>query len=133
PPPFVDLFATQPSPAVLSILPRETAIKYLAIPIKLLNNVLVVAMEDPENERAVKEVALSAGCRILPQKADFHAISHALQTYYHAEPLHEPPPKPQEEPQTGETRPPSFAHLSACWLLSPEAKEKQKTPLPHPS
>ncbi len=129
PPPFVDLAATQPSPAILSILPRESAIKYRAIPIKLLNNVLVVAMDDPENERLVKEVALSAGCRVLPQKADPQAITRALQTYYQAEETPEPPP-PKEEKKPAPS--PGIPHQSACWLVSPESEESQKESIPTP-
>src|SRR5437660_10615205 len=45
--PFVDLHQSPPSPSCIALLPREIAIEYQALPVRIEQNRLVVVASDP--------------------------------------------------------------------------------------
>ncbi|MCH8275783.1 MAG: ATP-binding cassette domain-containing protein [Armatimonadetes bacterium] len=102
---FVDLDNTEIPGNVIALLPEKAARKHELVPVKLLQNVLVVAMSEPADKKAANAARTAAGCRILPVMADRAAILRAITKHYGGE-----PPVQAEEPQDTE-------HTGACWLV----------------
>ncbi len=71
---------------IISLLSRDIAQKYWAIPLalKTINNKkqLVVAMSDPTNLEAIDEMQFTAGMQILPMVSTISSIEKALHKYY---------------------------------------------------
>lgn len=86
--PLVNLDALQSVPEnVLSRLPLAVAQKHRAVPLQVSEDKrqMVVAMEEPQNLRAVDELAKVTQWRISPCLAKSAAISRAIERFYRAE------------------------------------------------
>lgn len=58
--PFIDLKQVKADPEAIKLIPEEMARRFTAIPIEIVDDVLVVAMEDPWNLRAMEDLAAQA-------------------------------------------------------------------------
>ena len=92
--PCVSLQNVFPSPAVLELLPKTTARRAGAIPIKRVDDTLHVAMVDPTDSRTLEELKKATRLEILPLIAPATAVSRALQTYYPRRGRTRPRPQP---------------------------------------
>jgi twitching motility protein PilT len=66
---FVDLSSTVAAADAVAMVPEEIARRQLALPVRVDNGSLVVALADPRNHLAVEEVANAAGCPVVPAAA----------------------------------------------------------------
>ena len=80
--PFVDPLRAAIEPSALSLLEPEMAVKRQALPIRVVDNVLLVAMMTPEEPVAVKSLELLTGFKIRPAVAPKNSLSIALKKYY---------------------------------------------------
>jgi flagellar biosynthesis protein FlhG len=80
--PFVDPLRAKVEPAALSLLAPEMALKHRALPIRLVDKFLLVAMISPEDPIAIKSLQLLTGCRIRPAIAPKNTLFIALKKYY---------------------------------------------------
>ena len=80
--PFVDPLQAAVEPSALSLLAPEMAFKRQALPIRVVDNVLLVAMMTPEEPVAVKSLELLTGFKIRPAVAPKNSLSIALKKYY---------------------------------------------------
>ncbi len=80
--PTITLETTQPDPDALALLPEAVARGAQAAPIALEGRVLTVAMSDPQNAEALKDLSFVTGCVIRPVVAPAGKIAEWLdQTY----------------------------------------------------
>ncbi len=80
--PFVNPMQTNVEPAAVALLEPEMAFKRQALPIRLIDNTLLVAMLTPDQPVTIKSLELLSGFRIKPAAAPKDSLSRALEKYY---------------------------------------------------
>jgi len=80
--PFVDPLSANIEPAALALLDADVAKRRQVVPIRLVNDILLVAMATPEERIAVRSLELLTGHKIRPAAAPRSSISAALQEVY---------------------------------------------------
>ena len=80
--PFVDPLQARIEPAAISLLKSYMAFKFQAVPIRVVNNILLVAMANPEEKMGIKTLELFSRCKIRPAAAPKSSVSMALQEVY---------------------------------------------------
>lgn len=79
---FVDLREHKIDPQALRLVDAETARRYNVMPISVVNDVLVVAMEDPSDESTIDSVSAMAGMDVQAVKAVGSEISEYIDLNY---------------------------------------------------
>lgn len=79
--PYVNLSKAEIDPAVLSMLPKEIAERYMAVPLGEMQHRLVVAMLDADNVQAVDFLANKIGRPLKVYAASEAGIKHVLGQY----------------------------------------------------
>jgi flagellar biosynthesis protein FlhG len=80
--PFVDPLRAHIEPSAVALLKPEIAFGRQALPIRLVNNILLVAMATPEQPMAIRSLEILTGCKIRPAAAPKSALSVALRQTY---------------------------------------------------
>jgi flagellar biosynthesis protein FlhG len=80
--PFVDPLRAAIEPSALSLLAPEMALRRRALPIRVVDNFLLVAMLTPEEPVAVKSLELLTGFKVRPAVAPKTSLFIALKRYY---------------------------------------------------
>ena len=80
--PFVDPLRAKVEPTALSLLPSQMAMRRQALPIRVIDNFLLVAMLKPEEPVEIKSLELLTGYRIRPAVAPEDSLQRALKKYY---------------------------------------------------
>jgi len=80
--PFVDPLRAAIEPSALSLLAPEMALRRQALPIRVVDNYLLVAMMTPEEPVAIKSLELLTGFKVRPAVAPKNSLSIALKRYY---------------------------------------------------
>ncbi len=80
--PFVDPLRAAIEPSALSLLAPEMAVRRQALPIRVVDNFLLVAMMTPEEPVAIKSLELLTGFKVRPAVAPKNSLSIALKRYY---------------------------------------------------
>ena len=80
--PFVDPLRVTIEPSALTLLAPEMAVRRQALPIRVVDNFLLVAMMTPEEPVAIKSLELLTGFKIRPAVAPKTSLSIALKKYY---------------------------------------------------
>jgi flagellar biosynthesis protein FlhG len=80
--PFVDPLRAAIEPSALSLLEPEMAIRRRALPIRVVDNFLLVAMSTPEEPVAIKSLELLTGFKVRPAVAPKNSLFIALKKYY---------------------------------------------------
>ncbi|MBW2264773.1 MAG: AAA family ATPase [Deltaproteobacteria bacterium] len=102
--PFVDPLNASIEPDALALLDRDVAKRRQVVPIRLVNDILLVAMASPEECIAVKSLELLTGYKIRPAAASKSAIYAALREVYDKHPDSQEglTPTEEKEPQKDE-------------------------------
>jgi type IV pilus assembly protein PilB len=79
--PYVNLSEARVDPKVLTLLPKETAERYMAVPLGEMQNRLVVAMLDADNVQAVDFLANKIGRPLKVYAASEQGIRQVLKQY----------------------------------------------------
>lgn len=79
--PYVNLVASKVSPAVLNLLSREVAERFMAVPLGEMEHRLAVAMLDPNNVQAVDFLSNKIGRPLKVYMASEEGIRHVLDQY----------------------------------------------------
>ena len=82
--PSIALGAFEIDPAVLKLVPAETAQKYQVIPLSRAGATLTIAMADPTNVFAMDDVRFMTGYSVEPVVASEIAVNDAIAKYYGA-------------------------------------------------
>ena len=96
---FVDPLQAAIEPSALSLLAPEMAVRRQALPIRVVDNFLLVAMMTPEEPVAIKSLELLTGFKVRPAVAPKNSLFIALKRYYGNRPAGEPGVK-NRQPKT---------------------------------
>ncbi len=121
--PSINLAQFQIDPAVVKLVPPETAQKYQIIPLSRSGASLTIAMTDPTNVFAMDDIKFMTGYNVEPVVASETAILEAVQRYYPAKgggAKGGPPGKPGAPGVTGST-----AGMSALDMATRGLEEMQ--------
>jgi type IV pilus assembly protein PilB len=80
--PSIALGAFDIDPAIVKLLPGETAQKYQVIPLSRAGATLTIAMTDPTNVFAMDDIRFMTGYNVEPVVASEIAVSDAITKYY---------------------------------------------------
>ena len=79
---FIDEAGTHIGPYAVSLVPESTARRYQAMPIRLDDNTLIVAMKDPRHVFALDDIRLITGKEIQPAVATEETLDRFLNRFY---------------------------------------------------
>lgn len=79
--PYVNLIASKVNPSILNLLSRETADRFMAVPLGEMEHRLAVAMLDPNNVQAVDFLSNKIGRPLKVYMASEEGIRHILDQY----------------------------------------------------
>src|SRR3954465_474661 len=82
--PSINLAQFEIDPAVIKLIPSETANKYQIIPLSRAGATLTIAMTDPTNVFAMDDIKFMTGYNVEPVVASETAVTDAIQKYYSA-------------------------------------------------
>jgi type IV pilus assembly protein PilB len=82
--PSINLTQFDIDPAVIKLIPAETAQKYQIVPLSRAGATLTIAMTDPTNVFAMDDIKFMTGYNVEPVVASEIAVIEAIQKYYPA-------------------------------------------------
>jgi type IV pilus assembly protein PilB len=94
--PSVGLDDLEIDPAVIEVIPAETARKYHVLPLSRVAKALRLAMADPTNLVAIDDISFMTGFKVEPVVASETALEDAIHRYYDS-------PRPPKTRLPGET------------------------------
>jgi type IV pilus assembly protein PilB len=99
--PSINLSQFDIDPAIVKLIPGETAQKYQIVPLSRAGATLTIAMIDPTNVFAMDDIKFMTGYNVEPVVASESAVGDALARYYHtnAPPVRIIEPKKKKEPK----------------------------------
>src|SRR4026209_2148301 len=80
--PSIALSQFEIDPAVVKLVPAETALKYQIVPLSRAGATLTIAMTDPTNVSAMDDLKFMTGYNVEPVVASETAVAEAIQKYY---------------------------------------------------
>ena len=80
--PYVDCANTEVEPQALALIPGETAMRCLVLPMSVQGTKLVVAMAEPQNLQIIDELRFKAGMDIVPMLGFRGEIKAAIEKHY---------------------------------------------------
>src|SRR5215207_6925088 len=80
--PSIALGSFEIDPAIVKLLPGETAQKYQVVPLSRAGATLTIAMTDPTNVFAMDDIKFMTGYNVEPVVASETAVIEAIQKYY---------------------------------------------------
>ncbi len=82
--PSINLSQFEVDPAVVKLIPADTAQKYQIVPLSRAGATLTIAMTDPTNVFAMDDIKFMTGYNVEPVVASETAVIEAIQRYYPA-------------------------------------------------
>src|SRR5579862_3473738 len=82
--PSIKLAQFEIDPAIVKLIPAETAHKYQIVPLSRAGATLTIAMTDPTNVFAMDDIKFMTGYNVEPVVASETAVSDAITRYYAA-------------------------------------------------
>src|SRR6266849_6545869 len=82
--PSINLAQFEIDPAIVKLIPSETAQKYQIVPLSRAGATLTIAMTDPTNVFAMDDIKFMTGYNVEPVVASETAVIEAIQRYYPA-------------------------------------------------
>jgi len=80
--PWTSLDPLEVDPAIIKIIPAETARKYQVLPLSCSNKTLAIALADPTNVFVIDELRLMTGFHVEPVVASESALEEAIDRCY---------------------------------------------------
>src|SRR5471030_2407739 len=80
--PSINLAQFEVDPAVIKLVPADTAQKYQIVPLSRAGATLTIAMTDPTNVFAMDDIKFMTGYNVEPVVASETAVLEAIQKYY---------------------------------------------------
>jgi type IV pilus assembly protein PilB len=97
--PSINLSQFEVDPAIIKLIPTETAQKYEIIPLSRAGATLTIAMTDPTNVFAMDDIKFMTGYNVEPVVASEIAVAEALIRYYPTAPPRAVEKKPEKKPK----------------------------------
>ena len=113
--PSINLAQFEIDPAIVKLIPAETAHKYQIVPLSRAGATLTIAMTDPTNVFAMDDIKFMTGYNVEPVVASETAVTDAIARYYPANAAAPPrvaaePKKKREVPQRAGGEPQQRRH-----------------------
>src|SRR6202167_5942505 len=80
--PSINLKFYEVDPAVIKLVPQETAVRYQIVPLSRVGSTLTIAMTDPTNVFAMDDIKFMTGFNVEPVVASESAIHEAISKFY---------------------------------------------------
>jgi type IV pilus assembly protein PilB len=80
--PAINLSYYEVDPAVVKLVPQETAQRYQVVPLSRVGSTLTIAMADPTNVFAMDDIKFMTGLKVEPVVASENAIADAIEKFY---------------------------------------------------
>ena len=80
--PSINLKYYEVDPAVIKLIPQDTAVRYQIVPLSRVGSTLTIAMTDPTNVFAMDDIKFMTGFNVEPVVASETAISEAIHKFY---------------------------------------------------
>src|SRR5438477_1008216 len=80
--PSINIAQFELDPAVIKLIPPDTAQKYQIVPLSRAGATLTIAMTDPTNVFAMDDIKFMTGYNVEPVVASETAVIEAIQRYY---------------------------------------------------
>jgi type IV pilus assembly protein PilB len=133
--PFVRLSEYLVDPAVMSVIPEDTARRLKVLPLFQVESTLTLAMADPGDLRVIDELRFRTGCEVNPVIATDSDILRAIDQHYGpVAPSSSPSPRAPHSPAKAKPRFPSqgssaVSTSSAGPAVTPEAEGVEAAPV----
>jgi type IV pilus assembly protein PilB len=124
--PSINLSQFEIDPAVIKLIPSETAQKYQIIPLSRAGATLTIAMTDPTNVFAMDDIKFMTGYNVEPVVASETAVSDAIARYYPATPAPRAGASAAKKDKAA-AAPTSGANLSSAATLEMVTKALEET------
>ena len=82
--PSINLKFYEVDPAVIKLIPQDTAVRYQIVPLSRVGSTLTIAMTDPTNVFAMDDIKFMTGFNVEPVVASETAIIEAIGKFYGA-------------------------------------------------
>jgi len=82
---YIDEDQVQIDPYAVSLVPEQTARRYTAMPIRIDDEMLIVAMKDPRHVFAIDDIRLITGKELQPAVATEETITRLLNRFYRSD------------------------------------------------
>ena len=103
--PSIALNQFEIDPAVIKLVPAETARKYQIVPLSRAGATLTIAMTDPTNVFAMDDVKFMTGYNVEPVVASEIAVLESIEKYYGAGTPQSEKPQGRRPPSSSRSRP----------------------------
>jgi type IV pilus assembly protein PilB len=124
--PSINLAQFEIDPAIVKLIPAETAHKYQIVPLSRAGATLTIAMTDPTNVFAMDDIKFMTGYNVEPVVASETAVTEAIARYYPANAA--PPPRIAAEPKKKkEVKPEQAANLNNAATLEMVTRALEET------
>src|SRR5438128_1436701 len=80
--PSINLAQFELAPAIIKLIPADTAQKYQIVPLSRSGATLTIAMMDPTNVFAMDDIKFMTGYNVEPVVASENAVADAIRKYY---------------------------------------------------
>src|SRR5215203_2724898 len=111
--PSINLAQFEIDPAIVKLIPAETAHKYQIVPLSRAGATLTIAMTDPTNVFAMDDIKFMTGYNVEPVVASETAVTEAINKYYAATPT----PRAVEKKAEKKKEPAQQANLNSAATL----------------
>jgi type IV pilus assembly protein PilB len=98
--PSINLAQYELDPAIIKLIPPDTAQKYQIVPLSRSGATLTIAMTDPTNVFAMDDIKFMTGYNVEPVVASESAVMEAIQRYYPSSTQKTAGPKESSGPST---------------------------------
>jgi type IV pilus assembly protein PilB len=123
--PSINLAQFEIDPAIVKLIPAETAQKYQIVPLSRAGATLTIAMTDPTNVFAMDDIKFMTGYNVEPVVASETAVTDAIVRYY---PANAPAaPRVVEPKKKKEPRPEQAANLNNAATLEMVTRALEET------
>jgi type IV pilus assembly protein PilB len=123
--PSINLAQFEIDPAIVKLIPAETAQKYQIVPLSRAGATLTIAMTDPTNVFAMDDIKFMTGYNVEPVVASETAVSEAIQRYFPSTPASSPTAKKEKKV----AQPQQEANLNNAATLDMVTKALEETAL----
>src|SRR5260370_31402151 len=80
--PSINLKYYEVDPAVIKLIPQDTAVRYQIVPLSRVGSTLTIAMIDPTNVFAMDDIKFMTGFNVEPLVASETSVNEAIHTFY---------------------------------------------------
>ena len=121
--PSINLTQFEIDPAIVKLIPAETAQKYQILPLSRSGATLTIAMTDPTNVFAMDDIKFMTGYNVEPVVASETGVAEAIARYYAAAAA----PPPREPKKKREPKPEQVANLNNAATLDMVTRALEET------